>query len=166
MGARHENGALGKGYFLTDDDDQVTWDQFQSEVLRKSSIARVRTVDLPEHVGIDCCPIGGELASRIDKKPRLLNLQKAKMVRPAGLDLRGRRGASRTLASRLKWASPTESVAHTIGTWPTTGTGGVEPRTTAPSARSLRGLAPRLTPPPVKAAASRRCPVVVIWSSK
>jgi UDP-glucose 4-epimerase len=73
--AQHEESA-GKGYFLTSD-DQVTWEQFQSEVLRVVD-RKVRTLDLPEQL-VTLAAIGGELASRIDKKPRLFNLQKAKM---------------------------------------------------------------------------------------
>jgi nucleoside-diphosphate-sugar epimerase len=38
----------------------------------------VRTLNLPELL-VSVAAIGGELASRIDRKPRLLNLQKAKM---------------------------------------------------------------------------------------
>ncbi len=73
--AQHES-SIGKGYFVTSD-EQVTWEELQSEVLR--AVGRsVRTVDLPELVTW-MAAIGGELASRIDKKPRLLNLQKAKM---------------------------------------------------------------------------------------
>ena len=73
--AQHEQSA-GKGYFLTNE-DQVTWEQFQSEVLRVVD-RKVRTLDLPEQL-VTLAAIGGELASRIDKKPRLFNLQKAKM---------------------------------------------------------------------------------------
>jgi nucleoside-diphosphate-sugar epimerase len=75
MAAQHEN-SVGKGYFLTND-EQVTWEQFQSEVLQVVD-RRVRTVDLPEQL-VSIAALGGELASRIDRKPRLLNLQKAKM---------------------------------------------------------------------------------------
>jgi nucleoside-diphosphate-sugar epimerase len=73
--AQHE-GSVGKGYFLTSD-EQVTWEQFQSEIVRVVG-RRVRTVNLPELL-VSVAALGGELASRIDKKPRLLNLQKAKM---------------------------------------------------------------------------------------
>ncbi|MGB8222339.1 MAG: NAD(P)-dependent oxidoreductase [Polyangiales bacterium] len=73
--AKHDK-TVEKGYFLTSD-EQVTWEQFQSEILRV--VGRpVRTVDLPRQV-ISIAAIGGEIASWIDKKPRLLNLQKAKM---------------------------------------------------------------------------------------
>jgi len=75
MAARHEN-SVGKGYFLTND-EQVTWEQFQSEVLQVVD-RRVRTLDLPEQL-VSIAALGGELASRIDRKPRLFNLQKAKM---------------------------------------------------------------------------------------
>lgn len=75
MAAQHEN-SVGKGYFLTND-EQVTWEQFQSEVLQVVD-RRVRTLDLPEQL-VSIAALGGELASRIDRKPRLLNLQKAKM---------------------------------------------------------------------------------------
>lgn len=65
-----------KGYFLTSD-AAVTWEQFQSEVVRVVGRS-VRTVDLPEQV-TSLAALGGEIATRFDKKPRLLNLQKAKM---------------------------------------------------------------------------------------
>jgi nucleoside-diphosphate-sugar epimerase len=74
--AAQYEGSVGKGYFLTSD-EQATWEQFQSEVVRV--VGRpVRTVDLPGLL-VSVAALGGELASRIDKKPRLLNLQKAKM---------------------------------------------------------------------------------------
>jgi nucleoside-diphosphate-sugar epimerase len=73
--ARHQS-SVGRGYFLTSD-EQVTWEQFQSEVLRVVD-RPVRTVDLPGQL-ISAAALGGELATRIDRKPRLLNLQKAKM---------------------------------------------------------------------------------------
>ena len=74
-GAQHEQ-SVNQGYFLTSD-DQVTWEQFQSEVVRV--VGRpTRTLDLPEQV-ISLAALGGELATRFDKKPRLLNFQKAKM---------------------------------------------------------------------------------------
>jgi nucleoside-diphosphate-sugar epimerase len=58
-------------------EEQVTWEQFQSEVVRVVG-RRARTVDLPEQL-MSIAALGGELATRFDKKPRLLNLQKAKM---------------------------------------------------------------------------------------
>lgn len=74
-GAQHEQ-SKGKGYFLTSD-EPVTWEEFQSEVVQV--VGRpVHTLDLPEQV-VSVAALGGELATRFDKKPRLLNLQKAKM---------------------------------------------------------------------------------------
>jgi len=73
--AVHTNSA-GKGYFLTND-TQLTWDQFQTEI----AVAvghRVRTIDLPEQL-MWASAFAGEIATRIDKKPRLMNLQKAKL---------------------------------------------------------------------------------------
>jgi len=73
--AQHPN-SINRGYFLTSE-EQVTWEQFQSEVVRV--VGRpARTVDLPEQL-MSIAALGGELATRFDKKPRLLNLQKAKM---------------------------------------------------------------------------------------
>jgi nucleoside-diphosphate-sugar epimerase len=73
--AQHAH-TVGKGYFLSGD-DQVTWEQLQTEIAR--AVGRpVRTVDLPEQL-ILVAAIAGEIATRIDKKPRLLNLQKARM---------------------------------------------------------------------------------------
>ncbi len=74
-GAGHES-SVNKGYFLTSD-DPVTWEEFQAEVVRAVG-RRARTLDLPEAF-VTIAAFGGELATRIDKKPRLLNLQKAKM---------------------------------------------------------------------------------------
>jgi UDP-glucose 4-epimerase len=75
LAAQHEN-SVGKGYFLTSD-NQVNWEQFQSEVVRVVDRS-VRTVDLPEQL-VTIAAFGVELVSRIDKNPRLLNLQQAKM---------------------------------------------------------------------------------------
>ena len=73
--ARHEQSA-GKGYFLTSD-VPLTWGEFQSEIVRV--VGRpVRDVDLTEQL-MWATAFVGEAATRIDKKPRLLNLQKAKM---------------------------------------------------------------------------------------
>ena len=74
-GAGHEATA-NEGYFLTSD-DPVTWEEFQGEVVRAVG-RRARTLNLPEAL-VTIAAFGGELATRIDKKPRLLNLQKVKM---------------------------------------------------------------------------------------
>ena len=71
----HER-TVGKGYFLTHP-TQLSWDQFQTEVAL--AVGRpVRTIDLPEQA-LWAAALGGELAMRFDKKPRLLNLQKARL---------------------------------------------------------------------------------------
>jgi len=73
--AAHPN-TVGKGYFLTNE-VQLTWDQFQTEIAL--AVGRpVRTVDLPEQL-LWASAFAGEIATRIDKKPRLLNLQKARL---------------------------------------------------------------------------------------
>lgn len=67
---------VGRGYFLCHP-GQLDWDQFQTEI----AIAvgrRVRTVDLPEQL-LWASAFAGEVATRIDGKPRLMNLQKAKL---------------------------------------------------------------------------------------
>lgn len=67
---------VGNGYFLATD-ESITWERFQSEIVRAVG-GEICTFDLPEQL-ITLGAIGGEIASRLDKKPRLLNLQKAKM---------------------------------------------------------------------------------------
>jgi nucleoside-diphosphate-sugar epimerase len=75
-GAQHPSSEA-KGYFLTSE-QQVSWEQFQSEILRVVD-RRVRTINLPSQL-VTIAAIGGELATRVDKKPRILNLQRAKMA--------------------------------------------------------------------------------------
>lgn len=65
-----------KGYFLTHD-PPATWNEFQSEVVRAVG-KPARTVDLPEQA-LWVAALAGEVASRIDGKPRLLNFQKARL---------------------------------------------------------------------------------------
>ncbi len=73
--AGHEQ-SVGKGYFLTND-EELTWEQFQGEIVRV--VGRpVRDLDLPEQV-MWVSAFAGEVATRIDKKPRILNLQKARL---------------------------------------------------------------------------------------
>jgi UDP-glucose 4-epimerase len=73
--ARHEQ-TVGKGYFLTRGAG-LTWGEFQSEIVR--AVGRpVRDLNLPEQL-MWASAFAGEVATRIDKKPRLFNLQKAKM---------------------------------------------------------------------------------------
>jgi nucleoside-diphosphate-sugar epimerase len=68
--------ARGKGYFVCDG-RPLTWGEFQGHIVRASA-RRVRTLDLPE-VLVDLAAFGGELLTRVDKKPRLFNRQKALM---------------------------------------------------------------------------------------
>lgn len=73
--AQSEN-TRGKGYFVCDG-QPTTWEAFQEHIVRASG-RRVRTLNLPEML-VHIAAMGGELATRIDKKPRLLNRQKARM---------------------------------------------------------------------------------------
>ena len=66
----------GRGYFLADE-TPVTWEEIQTEIV-SAVPSNVRTLDLPEAF-VKLGAVAGELATRIDRKPRLLNLQKAKM---------------------------------------------------------------------------------------
>jgi nucleoside-diphosphate-sugar epimerase len=66
----------GKGYFVCDG-KPVTWGVFQQEIIRASG-RRVITLNLPELL-VDVAATFGELATRIDNKPRLFNKQKAIM---------------------------------------------------------------------------------------
>lgn len=59
------------------DGKPTTWGEFQEEIVRASG-RRVLTLNLPE-ILVDIAAVGGELATRIDKKPRLFNKQKALM---------------------------------------------------------------------------------------
>jgi nucleoside-diphosphate-sugar epimerase len=65
-----------KGYFVCDG-RPITWAEFQEHIVRASA-RRVRTLDLPE-VLVDVAAFGGELLTRLDKRPRLFNRQKARM---------------------------------------------------------------------------------------
>jgi nucleoside-diphosphate-sugar epimerase len=66
----------GKGYFICDG-APLTWGDFQGHIVRASG-RRVRTLDLPGAL-VDLAAFGGELLTRLDKKPRLFNRQKALM---------------------------------------------------------------------------------------
>lgn len=68
--------AENRGYFVTDG-VPVTWERFQSLVVEASG-RKVRDIDLPSFV-VDMAVWGGELASRIDGRPRLANRQKNTM---------------------------------------------------------------------------------------
>lgn len=73
--ARSER-ARGEAYFLCDG-RPITWENFQEEIVRASG-RKVLNLDLPEFL-VDLAAIGGELATRLDGKPRLFNRQKAAM---------------------------------------------------------------------------------------
>jgi nucleoside-diphosphate-sugar epimerase len=68
--------AIGKGYLLSDD-HPVTWGQFQGHIVAQSG-RKAMTLDFPS-IAVDLAAVFGELASRIDGKPRLFNRQKAIM---------------------------------------------------------------------------------------
>ena len=71
--AQHE-AARGKGYFLCDGVPR-TWGDYQQHIVAASG-KRVLDLDLPE-LCLDVAAYFGELASKLDDKPRLLNRQKA-----------------------------------------------------------------------------------------
>lgn len=66
--------AVGEGYFITHD-RPVTWGELQAHIVAAMP-HRVLTVSLPESL-VTLAALGGEVATRVDKKPRLLNRQKA-----------------------------------------------------------------------------------------
>ena len=71
------DATIGKGYFLCDG-RPVTWGQFQQAIVDASGKKRVFKLKLPEML-VSVAAVGGELATKIDGKPRLFNKQKAKM---------------------------------------------------------------------------------------
>lgn len=73
--ARSESAAR-KSYFICDG-RPVTWGTFQQAIVEASG-RKVMKLSLPEFL-VDLAAIGGELATKVDKKPRLFNRQKAKM---------------------------------------------------------------------------------------
>lgn len=67
---------VGKGYFVSDG-EIVTWGQFQEEIVRAAG-HKVHTLNLPEFL-VTAAAYGGEFLTKLDKKPRLFNHQKAIM---------------------------------------------------------------------------------------
>lgn len=67
---------VGKGYFVSDG-EVVTWGQFQDAIV-KAAGHKVRTIDFPEFF-VTAAAYGGEFLTKLDKKPRLFNQQKAIM---------------------------------------------------------------------------------------
>ncbi len=76
LDAAESEKARGKGYFVCDG-KPVTWGEFQEQIVRASG-RRVRTLNLPEKL-VDIAAFFGELATKVDGKPRLFNRQKAIM---------------------------------------------------------------------------------------
>ncbi len=66
----------GRGYFLSDG-RPTTWERFQNAIVDTIG-KRALTVDLGDRL-VSAAAIAGELATRIDGKPRLMNRQKARM---------------------------------------------------------------------------------------
>ncbi|MGB5813152.1 MAG: NAD-dependent epimerase/dehydratase family protein [Polyangiales bacterium] len=73
--AAHEN-TVGKGYFLSTG-EPVSWEVLQDAIVSQMD-GKTCTIDLPEQV-VHLAAFGGDVVTRIDGKPRLLNRQKAKM---------------------------------------------------------------------------------------
>jgi nucleoside-diphosphate-sugar epimerase len=68
--------AIGKGYLISDD-QHLTWGQFQDQLVELSG-RKAMTMNLPAFT-VDVAAFFGELMSKFDGKPRLLNRQKAIM---------------------------------------------------------------------------------------
>ena len=77
LGVLHTQATLHRGYFVCDG-VPVSWGTFQNHIVRASG-RRVITVELPE-IFAKAAAVGGELVTKLDKKPRLLNRQKAIML--------------------------------------------------------------------------------------
>ena len=80
LAAAQNDSARGRRYFVSDG-QPVTWEDFFG-VLEKHASRRARHLDLPE-LFVDWAALGGELLTGLDKRPRLLNRQKAIMGRQA-----------------------------------------------------------------------------------
>ncbi len=76
LSAATHPAAVGRGFFVCDD-TPLTWEQFQTAIVRAAD-RNVFELDLPEAL-VHLAAFGGELATRVDGKPRLFNRQKAKM---------------------------------------------------------------------------------------
>jgi nucleoside-diphosphate-sugar epimerase len=70
------DATVGKAYFLCDG-KPLTWKEFQDMVVDESGKKAI-TIHLPEFL-THVAAFAGELATKIDNKPRLFNRQKAKM---------------------------------------------------------------------------------------
>jgi nucleoside-diphosphate-sugar epimerase len=74
--AAQSERTIGRGYFI-DDGVAYTWREFQKHVLAAVG-ARTLRVNLPSFL-VSAASIAGELMTAVDKKPRLMNRQKALM---------------------------------------------------------------------------------------
>ena len=72
--AAEHPGAVGKGYFLCDGAPR-TWGDYQAQIVAASG-RRALALDLPQ-LTVDIAAFFGELATKLDDKPRLFNRQKA-----------------------------------------------------------------------------------------
>jgi nucleoside-diphosphate-sugar epimerase len=73
-------GSVGKGYFLCDG-QPVTWNDYQAHIVRATG-KRAFDLNLPV-LSLDVAAFFGELATKLDNKPRLLNKQKALLGKQA-----------------------------------------------------------------------------------
>lgn len=76
VGAAYAGKAANAAYFICDG-VPVTWGTFQEAIVAASGRS-VLTLNLPELL-VDVAAVFGELATKLDGKPRLFNKQKAKM---------------------------------------------------------------------------------------
>lgn len=76
LAATTHQAAVGRGFFVCDN-TPITWERFQGAIVEAAG-RRVLTLDLPEAL-VSVAAVGGELATKLDGKPRLFNRQKAKM---------------------------------------------------------------------------------------
>lgn len=89
--------AVGEGFFV-EDGRPLTWVEFQDCIVRESG-RRPITLDFPAFF-VTLAGIAGEIATRIDGKPRLFNRQKAKMGAQAAWLC-----SAAKLRSRLGWSA-------------------------------------------------------------
>ena len=76
VAAANSDATRGKGYFICDG-VPINWGTFQQAVVDASG-RKVRTMNMPELL-VGIAAVAGELATKVDGKPRLFNRQKAKM---------------------------------------------------------------------------------------
>ena len=77
LASAQSDGAVNRGYFICDG-NPVTWEHFQTKLVEVSGKTKVREIDLPGFL-VPLAAVGGELLTTIDRKPRVLNRQKAIM---------------------------------------------------------------------------------------